>query len=107
MDKQNDLEEPLTKEELATWSKGRWLAGQHEAASNIQKRFEALVRSEHPDSDVEFSRNNETGELSYEVKKTKEQLEMEELERMEKEEEAKRLQQQEEKDEGKKKGGKK
>lgn len=60
-----EFKETLTLEQLAEWSKGRWAAGQHQAALDVQKRYEALVREKNPDRLVEFVRDEKTGELTH------------------------------------------
>lgn len=53
--------ETCTFEELAAWSKGRWLADQHEASDQIKARAVALAKLQFPTKTV--LRNEETGEL--------------------------------------------
>lgn len=53
--------EQCTFEELANWSKGRWLAEQVEASDNIMLRAIALAEKKFPGKVVE--RDEGTGEL--------------------------------------------
>lgn len=57
------FDETCTLEQLIAWSQGRWQAGQHEAALNVQKRVEALARVIHKDKKFEIERDEGTGEL--------------------------------------------
>lgn len=81
--------EPCDADELNKWSAGRWLAGQHQAAFDVQARYEALIRHQNPDRVIDFHRNEETGELSFTIAKTEEEelaeLEKEENERLKRE----------------------
>jgi hypothetical protein len=78
--------EPCDADELNKWSAGRWVAGQHQAALDVQKRYEALIRHQNPDREVEFYRDEETGELNFGLKKTDDEL----LAELEAEEKAKK-----------------
>jgi hypothetical protein len=53
--------ETLTLEQLAEWSKGRWLAGQHQAAEEIEARFARLLEKTMPGA--VYVRDEETGDL--------------------------------------------
>lgn len=79
-------DEPCSAEELNKWSAGRWLAGQHQAALDVQTRYEALIKHENPGANIEFYRDEETGELSFSIGKSDEEL----LREMELEEAAKK-----------------
>lgn len=54
--------ETLPFAELAAWSKGRWLAGQHEASDNVMKRAVAQAKVEHDGKTV--VRDTVTGDLN-------------------------------------------
>lgn len=54
-----DYEESCTLEELITWSNGRWIAGQHEASLNIEKRAEALAKVTLKGKKYSLDRNDE------------------------------------------------
>lgn len=53
--------ETLTFDELANWSRGRWLTDQQDAADNIMLRAIALAEKKNPNETV--VRNETTGEL--------------------------------------------
>lgn len=55
-------QEELTFEQLSDWHKGRWLAGQGEAADSILERAKALVKAQFND-DAFVERDEGTGEL--------------------------------------------
>lgn len=93
--------EDCTLDELNKWSAGRWLAGQHQAAADVQKRYEALVRHENQGRDIEFHRDDETGELSFTLQKTDDEL----LAELELEEKAKKEAEEAEQEAAKRGGG--
>lgn len=89
--------ETLSFAQLAEWSRQRWVAGQHEAANNVMARAEAQAAIEHPGKVV--VRNITTGVLdvidgpqlpaqkfSDPPLKTPEELEEDELEKLQREE---------------------
>lgn len=52
-------EETCTLQELIEWSNGRWNAGQHEAALNVEKRAKALAEVELKSKDYLLERDDE------------------------------------------------
>jgi hypothetical protein len=99
--------EDCTLDELSKWSAGRWTAGQHQAAADVQKRYEALVRHHNPGREVEFHRDDETGELSFTLQKTEDELlaELEAEEKAKKDAEEAERKKEAEEAERKKRGG--
>jgi hypothetical protein len=71
--KEADEPETLSEEELARWSKERFLAGQVEAASSVQQRYEKLVRKNNPGREVTFTRNPENGDLMHQLGQTEDE----------------------------------
>lgn len=99
--------EPCDADELNKWSAGRWLAGQHQAALDVQVRYEALIRHQNPGREIEFFRDEETGELSHSLSKTEEEqlAELEAEEAKKKAEEQHRIEEQKKADEAARRGG--
>jgi hypothetical protein len=58
-----DGKETQMFEELAAWSRGRWLAGQHDAADQIMERAVKAAAADEDYADGIVVRDEETGEL--------------------------------------------
>ena len=52
-------EETCTLQELIEWSNGRWNAGQHQAALDVEKRAQALAEVEIKETDYLLERTDE------------------------------------------------
>lgn len=52
-------DETCTLQELIDWSNSRWIAGQHEAALNVEKRAKALADVELKGKEFIIERNDE------------------------------------------------